>query len=207
MLFGLPWSLMEDMKRIEATTPLFLFNFNTRSVRGVFVAFGPACRNIDSEAWKSVSPHGYPAQIEIRRTNIDTSVSATALAFKPNSGVLEKSQVEVLYRKLGRPNLTGSGTIRTAAAAAAAVPVRTVSATRAVQSSMVASNQPPRESQLASEPEIRDWFPGYVFFVSDEILGECMLRKLIGQSEDAFPRMQRIGRNTQIFLKNLDKNS
>jgi len=45
----------------------------------------------------------FPAQIEVKKTNVETQTSAT-FSFEMRSGSLDKSAVELLFLKLGRPS-------------------------------------------------------------------------------------------------------
>ena len=63
-LFGLPRQHMDKVNRIGESTALFLFNYSTRKLHGVFVRNGAGGLNLEPDAWahhrKSNSPPGSP---------------------------------------------------------------------------------------------------------------------------------------------------
>ena len=63
-LFGLPRKVFGSMQRdIGPGTLLFLLNFQTRVVIGVFRPRGKAQLNIVPEAWKNIGRQRFPAQV------------------------------------------------------------------------------------------------------------------------------------------------
>jgi len=70
MLFGLPEHHFKIAQNINDTTGLFLFNYSTKQLHGIFVRNGPAGLNLEPEAWKHHRKPGdspnrspYPAQV------------------------------------------------------------------------------------------------------------------------------------------------
>ena len=75
MLFGLPGHHMKQLRGlVPGVTRLFLFNFSTRSLTGVFVATAAPAMNIEPHAWTSgAAQYGgaaewtkFPAQVRVR---------------------------------------------------------------------------------------------------------------------------------------------
>lgn len=65
MLLTCPRDLMvfHATTQITSSTPLFLYNFESKSIRGVFYGTGGlAQRNIEDNAWRS-SRKKFPAQV------------------------------------------------------------------------------------------------------------------------------------------------
>jgi len=69
-LFGLPASHFRTAQQITDATALFLFNYSTRQLYGVFLRDGPAAMDIEPQAWAhhrkpgaSQSSSPYPAQV------------------------------------------------------------------------------------------------------------------------------------------------
>ena len=52
---------------------IFLFNFISKRVYGVFQADGPAGVNLVENLWPELAPKTYPAQIRFKRTASDKS--------------------------------------------------------------------------------------------------------------------------------------
>ncbi|KAL8146641.1 uncharacterized protein LOC141705973 [Apium graveolens] len=67
-LFGLPGNHMAYVKNIEPGLPLFLFNYSTRRLHGIFEAASPGTLNINPYAWTADGSNRtrYPAQVQIR---------------------------------------------------------------------------------------------------------------------------------------------
>ena len=79
-LFGLGGSRLQSMTSgiTEHSTPIFLLNFKTRMVHGVFEAVGRPAMNIEADAWSKQSrggrgrngtgggSSGFPAQVRVR---------------------------------------------------------------------------------------------------------------------------------------------
>eukprot|EP00656_Telonema_subtile_P049574 TRINITY_DN6198_c0_g2_i1.p1 TRINITY_DN6198_c0_g2~~TRINITY_DN6198_c0_g2_i1.p1 ORF type:complete len:944 (-),score=352.96 TRINITY_DN6198_c0_g2_i1:24-2855(-) len=71
LLFGLPASVFGQLSQIvpvgdaNPATLLFLLNFETRDVHGIYVANQPAAMNIQPDAWTGIHPPGYPAQVSV----------------------------------------------------------------------------------------------------------------------------------------------
>jgi len=72
-LFGLPASHFRTANQITDATALFLFNYSTRQLHGVFLRDGPAGMDLEPQAWAhhrkpgaSQSSSPYPAQVRWR---------------------------------------------------------------------------------------------------------------------------------------------
>ena len=52
--------------QIGPTTELFMYNFQSRKLLGVFAPSGPAERDIEPDAWACALPRRFPAQVSIR---------------------------------------------------------------------------------------------------------------------------------------------
>eukprot|EP00658_Telonema_sp_P-2_P052355 TRINITY_DN4055_c0_g1_i5.p1 TRINITY_DN4055_c0_g1~~TRINITY_DN4055_c0_g1_i5.p1 ORF type:complete len:750 (+),score=217.41 TRINITY_DN4055_c0_g1_i5:102-2351(+) len=103
-LLGLPDSVLEQMQDIcpmteKPASVLFLMNFETGSLEGVFVAERPAALNIQPEAWKSVQPRGYPAQVQVRRIKNATTPLGKSDGFR--AGQVSFQTTEDLLSLLG----------------------------------------------------------------------------------------------------------
>ncbi|XP_002973471.2 uncharacterized protein LOC9641891 [Selaginella moellendorffii] len=67
-LFGLPRPHIAYVQHIDAGMPLFLFNYDDRSLHGVFAATGKGALSIDPHAWSpnGSAPTKYPCQVRVR---------------------------------------------------------------------------------------------------------------------------------------------
>ncbi|KAL8146635.1 uncharacterized protein LOC141707505 [Apium graveolens] len=67
-LFGLPGPHISYVKNIDLGLPLFLFNYSTRRLHGIFEAACPGKLNINPYGWTSDGSErtSYPAQVQIR---------------------------------------------------------------------------------------------------------------------------------------------
>ena len=65
-LFGITKQHMHDVQNIMPTSALFLFNYNSKDLHGVFIPNGPAGLNLEPEAWKS---HQDKARINPKNRN------------------------------------------------------------------------------------------------------------------------------------------
>ncbi|KAK1398142.1 DCD domain-containing protein [Heracleum sosnowskyi] len=67
-LFGLPANHISYVKNIDVGLPLFLFNYSTRRLHGIFEAASPGKLNINPYAWSDygAKTSSYPAQVQIR---------------------------------------------------------------------------------------------------------------------------------------------
>eukprot|EP00850_Spirogloea_muscicola_P010661 SM000063S20051 [mRNA] locus=s63:532722:538762:+ [translate_table: standard] len=81
-IFGLPHRFLESVRRIQPGMPLFLYNYTTRNLHGVFEATSEGGFNLDPHAWdapdkvdlvygRAVSR--YPSQVRIAATGIATA--------------------------------------------------------------------------------------------------------------------------------------
>ena len=67
-LFGSPAGQLKKMERITDETLLFLLDFETQTMHGVFRAAGRAAINIVPEAWKTTCrSRTFPAQIKVKQ--------------------------------------------------------------------------------------------------------------------------------------------
>lgn len=64
-LFGDGMRMLKAMRRISADTDIFLLNFETRTIYGVFRAVGKPGANLARDAWGSGSSSQFPAQLRI----------------------------------------------------------------------------------------------------------------------------------------------
>jgi len=69
-IFGLPQQHFATAQKVKDTSALFLFNYNTRQLHGVFVRNGPAGMDLEPNAWAhhrkpgaSMTSSPYPAQV------------------------------------------------------------------------------------------------------------------------------------------------
>ncbi|KAL1816949.1 uncharacterized protein LOC108223676 isoform X2 [Daucus carota subsp. sativus] len=66
-LFGLPAPHMSYVKNIDPGLPLFLFNYSTRRLHGIFEAASPGKLNINQYGWTDgLVKTSYPAQVQVR---------------------------------------------------------------------------------------------------------------------------------------------
>ncbi|XP_057810061.1 DCD domain-containing protein NRP-B-like [Salvia miltiorrhiza] len=68
-IFGLPDRFGESVRAIRPGTPVFLYNYSTRLLHGIFEAVSFGGMNIDPEAWPHPEIPGrsfYPAQVRVR---------------------------------------------------------------------------------------------------------------------------------------------
>ncbi|MCO5560458.1 hypothetical protein L7F22_014073 [Adiantum nelumboides] len=68
-LFGLPQRYRDSVRAIQPGLPLFLYNYTTHQLHGVFEAASFGGSNIDSSAWEDKKNKGesrFPAQVRIR---------------------------------------------------------------------------------------------------------------------------------------------
>ena len=70
-VFGLPRQHLEQVERVTDRTALFLFNYTTKVLHGVFVRDGPGGLNLEPEAWAHHKKAGswgspYPAQVRFK---------------------------------------------------------------------------------------------------------------------------------------------
>ena len=106
LLFGLPESNFKAMKGIGPDTAVFLLNFKTRQVYGVFQPAGEAAMNIDAGAWQ----RKYPAQIRVKWADIGSGGGqrfAPVIYPRPSNvgrrrpeGAVGTQEVEALLRLL-----------------------------------------------------------------------------------------------------------
>lgn len=69
LVFGLPASNMRWVKYVASGMPIFLFNYNTKMLHGIFVATTSGQMNINPCGWTSVSntqETRYPAQVKVK---------------------------------------------------------------------------------------------------------------------------------------------
>lgn len=66
-LTGLPASHISYVKNIDLGLPLFLFNYSTRKLHGVFEAASPGKLNINPYGWTANGSEktSYPAQVYV----------------------------------------------------------------------------------------------------------------------------------------------
>ncbi|KAI3453840.1 hypothetical protein Pfo_010503 [Paulownia fortunei] len=67
-LFGLPRCYRDSVRAITPGLPLFLFNYSTQQLHGIFEAASFGGTNIDPSAWKDSRNPGeslYPAQVRV----------------------------------------------------------------------------------------------------------------------------------------------
>lgn len=68
-LFGLPQRYRDSVRAIQPGLPLFLYNYTTHQLHGVFEAASFGGSNIDPSAWEDKKTKGesrFPAQVRIR---------------------------------------------------------------------------------------------------------------------------------------------
>jgi hypothetical protein len=105
--------------QIRPSTALFLYNFQSKALHGVFAPTGPAGRDLEPDAWVAACGKKFPAQIRWARTAVDAKGSARG-AKMPPAGPLSAAQVLDLKKLLGVPTAaaSSSGTGRRPAPAA-----------------------------------------------------------------------------------------
>lgn len=79
---------------------LFLFNFQTKFVHGVFYANGKPGLQIDPTAWQCAHPRTFPAQVRYIHSELTGTSATRSLSFTPRSGPLTQRQVDELYALL-----------------------------------------------------------------------------------------------------------
>ena len=103
-LLGLPLGSLSSMREIGPSTALFLYNFQSKKLHGIFAPNGFAGRDLEPGAWAAALPRKFPAQIRFTRTRVDlSSVRARGAEQMPKAGPLSKGQVVELARDLGAP--------------------------------------------------------------------------------------------------------
>lgn len=118
-------------------TAIFLFNFDTRELEGLFVATAPPGLNLVEDAWKLSWRGGrkctgspFPAQVLVRR--LDSSPAGPVMAAKEDrfsTGPLRKPVVDALIKKLKADptELGGTASPRGSPTLGAQVPPRSAS--------------------------------------------------------------------------------
>jgi len=64
-LFGFSERYIETVKKIKKGSYLFLYNINSKTLIGPFIAASDGAMNIVSEAWTNTKPYGFPAQVRV----------------------------------------------------------------------------------------------------------------------------------------------
>jgi hypothetical protein len=82
-LFGSPRSVLREMRdsiAVDGSTVLFLLNFQTAELHGVFTAVGQSQLDIEPDAWK-VTGRGrrYPAQVRVHRLDVRPIFAAVSV--------------------------------------------------------------------------------------------------------------------------------
>ncbi|KAI5063804.1 hypothetical protein GOP47_0020474 [Adiantum capillus-veneris] len=83
-LFGLPQRYRDSVRAIQPGLPLFLYNYTTHQLHGVFEAASFGGSNIDPSAWEDKKNKGesrFPAQVRIRVRKICKALDEDA--FRP----------------------------------------------------------------------------------------------------------------------------
>ncbi|KAL8097613.1 B2 protein-like [Apium graveolens] len=83
-LFGLPPRYRDSVRAITPGLPLFLYNYTTHQLHGIFEASGFGGSNIDATAWEDKKCKGesrFPAQVRIRIRKICKALEEDA--FRP----------------------------------------------------------------------------------------------------------------------------
>ncbi|KAK1359372.1 DCD domain-containing protein [Heracleum sosnowskyi] len=83
-LFGLPPRYRDSVRAITPGLPLFLYNYTTHQLHGIFEASGFGSSNIDATAWEDKKCKGesrFPAQVRIRVRKICKALEEDA--FRP----------------------------------------------------------------------------------------------------------------------------
>ncbi|CAM8978810.1 unnamed protein product [Rhodiola kirilowii] len=84
LLFGLPPRYKDSVRAITPGLPLFLYNYTTHQLHGIFEASSFGGSNIDPAAWEDKKCKGesrFPAQVRIRVRNICKALEENA--FRP----------------------------------------------------------------------------------------------------------------------------
>ena len=100
-VLALPRAHFEALEAIKPTTEIFLFNFISKRVYGVFQADGPAGVNLVENLWPELAPKTYPAQIRFKRTASDKSALRPAGVTMPQAGPMHMADVVRVRKILG----------------------------------------------------------------------------------------------------------
>ena len=102
-LFGLPAGALREMEdAIGPTTAVFLYNFETKMIRGGFRADGEPKLNIDSAAWTGGGGgrgrgSRFPAQLRVR---VAEELGPARITTRLSHGVMEKAQLQAAVQAL-----------------------------------------------------------------------------------------------------------
>jgi len=102
-LFGLSNKQLESVQKIKKGNTLFLYNINSKTLIGPFIAASDGGVNIETEAWINTNPSGYPAQVRVEWNELNEIKNApSAFSFLTELQLCQLSleQTQILLNAL-----------------------------------------------------------------------------------------------------------